>query len=78
MLEVELLNEQTVEAIDEEIVDNVEEIVEQSVVETVDGLIPGEEIILQQQEVIFCFWNKTSQKAAQPNWQGFSRYPGTA
>ena len=55
MLEVELLNEHTVEAIDEEIVDSVEEIVEQSVVETVDGLITGEEIILQQQEVNLCF-----------------------
>ena len=55
MLEVELLNGQTAEAIDEEIVDPVEEVVEQSVVETVDGLIAGEEIILQQQEVILCF-----------------------
>ena len=60
MLEVELLNEQTVEAIDEEIVDSVEEIVEQSVVETEDGLITGEEIILQQQEVILSFSSKTS------------------
>ena len=50
VLEVELLNEQTVENLDEQVVDSVEEIIENQVVGTVNEL--GQEIILQQQEVV--------------------------
>ena len=51
VLEVELLNEQTVENLDQQVVDSVEEIIEHQVVGTVNQL-EGQEIILQQQEVV--------------------------
>ena len=52
LLEVELLNEQTVENLDEQVVDNVQEIIEHQVIGTVNELEEGQEIILQQQEVL--------------------------